>query len=218
MSARKKVQLLTILKQHADSAGRVQVPLDRIRLELGSDRHDTIKDLFELKAVGKIDFALERGDRGSYPDRIQVLAARNGKPKRADRGVEILTWIRAHGGNEGGWVTVYPRPMAQGFGISYETLLTNMRRLHGKGVINIQYKGNGPKSGLEAVRVPAWSAAKPVAPEPAQATVPATPLLDAYRAARDFAAANPNNPFITFEPVAIAEEALAEIDRLRGAA
>jgi hypothetical protein len=218
-----KERLYEELIRRADERGRVNGTVDEIRKTLNQDRHDAIKNLWELKRSGFIDYSVMNTGSQAIPDQITVLKKKKTnslfRARRASRRGSVtpalLEYLENFGGGQGEWVEVKLKTLAVNLGIGYEALTQAVRRLNEQAILDIDYHGKGARSGVKALRllgrvprVPVPQVETPVA----VANGVSTPLLDEYRAARDFAAKHPNNPYIVFEPIPIVEEALAMID------
>lgn len=234
MTTRGRARLLDVLQRRADAHGKVQGTTEEIRRELALTRHDLTKALYDLKALGQVQFTEVRNGTQTHLARIELRSTRRRNRPAKDHQLDILTWLELAGGQGGSWVSVTPRAMADDIGLSYGNLMALLRKMASRGDLDIQYKGRGVRSGLDSIRVLAWATSNGSAPArgmdsnaandmaaghetPATVPVPApalsTPHLDAYRAARAFAAEYPDNPYLQWEPVAIVEEALALLDK-----
>ncbi len=119
-----------------------------------------------------------------------------------------------------GWIEVDNAMLQQRLGLSVYQVSSAIKALEQAGWVEKLREGNR-FIGLRLLPGPVAPSIPPVAPEPEpdapaeagasprmleELRIPATPLLDAYVAAREAAAANPN--WLRFEPDPLAEEAL----------
>jgi hypothetical protein len=222
-------RLLSLLQQHADRRGRVDLASTRVATLIGLDVHDTAKRLFELQKEQLIDLDVHRQGaitaiRGIRIRKGALNLERLGAPAREQSVPErAWSWLVEQPPNPSGITAVTPGDIASAIGLEAGDNRVNVAvsawarqgrvelRKEGRRIVGMtlaqtghpSWRSNDPKEGAPV---------EPVQILPEGAAVPATPALDQYARARALASLVPDaNPYIhvQFERSALAEEGLA---------